>query len=202
MRPAEHLAVADPQFQAFLADAPECELGTPFHESDLETLVFAIIGQQISAKAADAITLRLLELTGRPLTAQSLLDVGEDGLRAIGFTRSKTRTTLELASAITSGDIDLGAVAGMSDGEAVAYLSTLWGIGRWTAEMYLIFRVGRLDLWPTGDLGVRKGWAVIQGLDRVPTPAEMEDAADHLRPYRSVAAWYCWVATREDTVFW
>ena len=84
----------------------------------------------------------------------------------------------------------------------MASLSRFWGIGRWTAEMFLMFRFGRLDLWPTGDLGVRKGWALIHGLDAVPTPAEMENAADHLRPYRSVAAWYCWVATREDTVFW
>lgn len=199
---AAHLAQGDPAFAAFLADAPECVLGTPFHESDLETLVFAVIGQQISAKAADAITLRLLERTGRPVTAHAITHLGEGGLRDVGFTRSKARTVLGLAAALTSGDLDFAELRDLSDDEVVATLSRFWGIGRWTSEMFLIFRLGRCDVWPTGDLGVRKGWAAIHKLPQVPSPQEMERAADHLRPYRSVAAWYCWVATREDTVFW
>ena len=197
-----HLVERDPAFAQVVLDVPECPLGQPFHESDLETLVFAVIGQQISARAADAITLRLLERTGRPMSAEALLRMGEDGLRAVGFTRSKTRTCLGLAAAIQTGEVNLDDVRGLDDDAAVAYMSRLWGVGRWTSEMFLIFRLGRMDLWPTGDLGVRKGWAAIHDLPQVPSPDQMEHVADHLRPYRSVAAWYCWVATREDTVFW
>ena len=119
-----------------------------------------------------------------------------------GFTRSKARTVLGIAAAIEQGEWSFAELHDLNDDAAVASLSRFWGIGRWTAEMYLMFRLGRLDLWPTGDLGVRKGWALIHGLDAVPTAEDMEHVADHLRPYRSVAAWYCWVATREDTVFW
>lgn len=197
-----HLRAVDPAFDRFLADAPDCVLGAPFHESDLETLVFAVIGQQISAKAADAITIRLLGVTGRPLTAEAVLRAGESVLREVGLTRSKTRTVLGLAHAHVAGHLDIEALRRMDDSQAVAELCRFWGIGRWTAEMFLIFRLGRLDMWPTGDLGVRNGWAVIYGLESPPSAAELERAADHLSPYRSVAAWYCWVATREDTVFW
>lgn len=196
------LAAADPAFEVFLRDAPPCALGKPFHQSDLETLVFAVIGQQISAKAADAITLRLLERTGRPMLPHAVLDVGEQCLRDVGLTRSKTRTVLGVADAIATGVLDVDALRRMDDAAAIAELCTHWGIGRWTAQMFLIFRLGRSDLWPTGDLGVRKGWALIHGLAQTPTADELESAANHLRPYRSAAAWYCWVATREDTVFW
>ena len=112
---ARHLAANDAAFARLLADAPDCELGQPFHESDLETLVFAVIGQQISAKAADAITLRLLARTGRPLAPPALLDLGDQGLRDLGFTRSKARTCLGLAEAMSSGDLDVDALRSMTD---------------------------------------------------------------------------------------
>ena len=198
----EHLRTHDLKFRTFLVDAPDCVLAEPLHESDFETLVFAIIGQQVSAKAADSMTLRLLEGISRPLTPQHILDMGFDGLREFGFTRAKSRTMSEVAQAVISGQLDFDHMRTLSDPDAVAYLSQYWGIGRWTSEMLMIFRMGRLDMWPTGDLGVRRGWSIIQGLDYIPSPADMETVADHLRPYRSVAAWYCWVATREDSKFW
>lgn len=198
----EHIRTADSKFATFLRDAPDCVLAQPLHESDFETLIFAVIGQQVSAKAADSMRLRLLEQTGRPLLAEHLLNLGHDGLREFGFTRAKSRTMVELCEALLAGQLDFAHMRSLDDSSAVAYLSQFWGIGRWTSEMLMIFRMGRLDLWPTGDLGVRRGWSIIQGLDEIPSPAAMENAADHLRPYRSVVAWYCWVATREDSKFW
>lgn len=197
-----HIAAADANFATFLETAPPCELDTPFHESDFETLVFAVVGQQISAKAADSITLRVLKHTGRPLTAEKVLEVGFDGLRECGFTRAKARTVTEVAQAVITGDLDFSMLSKMSDDEAISYLTRFWGIGHWTSHMLMIFRLSRLDIWPTGDLGVRKGWAIIHHQSSVPTAQEMEHVADQLSPYRSVAAWYCWVATRENSLFW
>lgn len=197
-----HLKSSDSAYAKFLADAPRCTLDEPLHESELETLVFAIIGQQISVKAADAITYRLIDAVGRPITPESLIALGQEGLHDLGFTKAKARTSFELSQAILDGTIDFEHLKTLDDVAAVAYLSRLWGIGRWTSEMFLMFRHGRLDYWPTGDIAVRRGFAQIQGLAEIPTPNQMETMADHLRPYRSVAAWYCWVALRDETNFW
>ena len=197
-----HLKSVDVEYARFLENAPRCTLDEPLHESELETLIFAIIGQQISVKAADAITYRLIEAVGRPVTSESVIALGQEGLHALGFTKAKARTSCELAEAILDGTIDFEHLRTLDDDAAVAYLSRMWGIGRWTSEMFLMFRHGRLDYWPTGDIAVRRGFAQIKGLDTIPAPQEMESMADHLRPYRSVAAWYCWVALRDETNFW
>lgn len=197
-----HLKASDPDYARFLESAPRCTLDEPLHESELETLIFAIIGQQISVKAADAITFRLIDAVGRPVTAESIISLGQEGLHSLGFTKAKARTSYELSQAILDGTIDFQHLKDLDDDAAVAYLSQLWGIGRWTSEMFLMFRQGRLDHWPTGDIAVRRGFAQIKKLDSIPTPEAMESMADHLRPYRSVAAWYCWVALRDETNFW
>ena len=87
----------------------------------------------------------------------------------------------------------------LGDEELIARLSTVPGIGRWTAEMFLIFQLGRLDVWPVGDYGVRKGYALLYGLADAPPPKELEPLGDRFRPYRSVAAWYCWRAAETVT---
>lgn len=196
------LASRDPHFARFIADGVVSPIDQPLHTSDFETLVFAVIGQQVSAKAADAMTTRLLDALGDRVRPENIRDFGYDSLLGLGFTRAKSRTMTEMADAIIDGSLDLDAVAIMPDAQAVAELSKLWGIGRWTSEMYLLFRLGRLNIWPTGDLAVRRGWAIINGWSDVPTPEQMESTADHLAPYRSVVAWHCWRATGETSMYW
>jgi DNA-3-methyladenine glycosylase II len=99
-----------------------------------------------------------------------------------------------LAAHAAGGDLALTNLPHLPDGEIVARLSAVRGIGRWTAEMFLLFELRRLDVWPTGDLGVREGWRLAHGLDVQPTPKQLELLGDPLRPIRSVAAWYCWQA--------
>ena len=97
-----------------------------------------------------------------------------------------------------AGEVELDRVARLSDEKIVEELRLVRGIGRWTAEMFLIFQLGRLDVWPVDDFGVRKGYGILYGLAEQPVPKELEPLGDAFRPFRSVAAWYCWRAT--DTV--
>ena len=99
-----------------------------------------------------------------------------------------------MAARVVAGEVELDRVARLSDDEIIRELTLVRGIGRWTAEMFLIFQLGRLDVWPVDDLGVRKGYARIHGLDPAPTARELEPLGDAYRPFRTVAAWYCWRA--------
>jgi DNA-3-methyladenine glycosylase II len=196
------LAERDVGLARYLADGTKCTLGKPLHQSDFAALVFAIIAQQISAKAADTITLRLITTLQNEVTPEAILKLGYDDLRAHGLNHGRTRTIYEFAQRCVAGEIDLAGLAQLSNTEVEKELSKSWGIGRWTSEMFMLFRLGRLDIWPSGDLGVRRGWAIIQGLDAVPSAKEIENQADHLAPYRSVVAWHCWRATGENSAIW
>lgn len=196
------IAKLDADFAPWLKGAPLCPIDTPRHESHFETIVYAVIGQQVSTKAADTMTHRLIAATGGKVTAVSVARLGFDGLRELGFTRAKSRTMSEFADKVCSGELDLEHIQDLSDEDITRELSALWGIGRWTVEMFLIFHLGRRDVWPTGDLVVRRGWAIIKGLDQEPAAKEIEHEADHLRPFRSVVAWHCWRATAEEPDFW
>ena len=117
-----------------------------------------------------------------------------DQLRAVGLSGSKTASIRDLADKILSGEVKLARVGRLADDEIVEQLTRVRGIGRWTAEMFLMFQLGRLDVWPVDDLGVRKGYALIYGLAALPPPKELEVLGEVYRPYRSIAAWYCWRA--------
>ena len=107
---------------------------------------------------------------------------------------NKTASIRDLAEKVLAGDVELDRVAKLSDDEIVEELTLVRGIGRWTAEMFLMFQLGRLDVWPVDDLGVRKGYAVIHDLPDMPTAKVLEPLGEPFRPYRSLAAWYCWRA--------
>ena len=119
-------------------------------------------------------------------------------MRAAGLSAAKTRSIRALAERRPAGSCPSTTSTSLGDEELIERLSAVPGIGRWTAEMFLIFQLGRLDVWPVGDLGVRKGYATAWGLPELPTPKELDAYGDAFRPYRSVAAWYCWRAV--DTV--
>ena len=123
-----------------------------------------------------------------------MLAAGHARLRTAGLSEAKATAILDLASKAADGTVPLRGISRYDDDEIVERLSSVRGIGRWTAEMFLMFQLGRLDVWPVDDFGVRKGYATAWGLAEMPTPKELTAYGETFRPYRSVAAWYCWRA--------
>ncbi|MEQ9350091.1 MAG: DNA-3-methyladenine glycosylase 2 family protein [Alphaproteobacteria bacterium] len=154
-------------------------------------LVSIILGQQVSLASATALRARLLR-AARPLTPGAVLDLGEDRLRAIGLSRQKADYVLGLATEIADGRLNLQGLARMSDGDAQARLMALKGIGRWSAEVYLLFALGRPDIWPADDLAVQDGVARVLGLSSRPDAAATRHLGERWRPWRSAAARLMW----------
>ena len=156
------------------------------------TLVRAVCYQQLAGAAAGAIWSRVVEAAGGEVTPAALLALGPDALRACGLSGAKAATFLALSEAVEQGDVRLESTGRMSDEAVVEMLTTVRGIGRWTAEMFLLSTLHRPDVWPTADLGVRTGFGMAFGLDVAPTAGELEALGEPFRPYRSVIAWWCW----------
>ena len=157
-------------------------------------LVRSIVFQQLAGRAAQAILGRVHATVGSPLTPQALTAASDEALRSAGLSANKLASLRDLAAKVLDGTIDLGASSRRSDEEIIASLVTVRGIGRWTAEMYLMGELRRLDVWPVDDLGVRQGYRLAWGLEVPPSPKELVPLADRFRPYRSVVARYCWEA--------
>jgi len=163
--------------------------GSHFH-----ALARAIIYQQLATKAAATIYGRVKE-TGPGSsfpTADQCLAIPEATFREAGLSRNKTKALKDLASRVSSGDIRLRSIARRSDDEVIAELTRVWGIGEWSAQIFLMFRLGRLDVMPSGDLGVQEGMRRMDGLDTRPKPDAVLQRAEVWRPLRSVGAWVCW----------
>ena len=161
-------------------------------EDEFSALVRSIMYQQLAGAAAAAIHGRLLALFDGRLTPAGIDAMPIEKLRSAGLSGSKAASVKDLAAKVLDGTVPLGDEDGMADDEIVARLSSVRGIGRWTAEMFLLFQLGRLDVWPVDDYGVRKGYARAHGLAELPKPKELGQLGDIYRPYRSIAAWYCW----------
>ena len=157
-------------------------------------LARAICFQQLAGAAARTIHGRFEASVDGHVTPDAVLALPVATMRAAGLSANKTASIRDLAEKVVAGEVELDRVAKLSDDKIVEELVLVRGIGRWTAEMFLMFQLGRLDVWPTGDLGVRKGYAVIHGRSDMPTPKVLEALGEPLRPYRSLAAWYCWRA--------
>jgi DNA-3-methyladenine glycosylase II len=157
-------------------------------------LVAAIVGQQISVKAAAAILGRLLALfpEGASVSPAALAAVPQDQLRAVGLSAAKARYMHDLAEKVSSGIVDLDRLPQLPDEQVIASLVQINGIGRWTAEMFLIFSLGRLDVLAVDDLGLRAGIQRAYGLDQLPRAAEIRALAEPWRPYRTIATLYFW----------
>jgi DNA-3-methyladenine glycosylase II len=164
-------------------------------ESHFGTLVRAIVYQQLAGRAAAAIHGRLIAALGGDVEPEALIALSDETLRAVGLSRAKVVSLRDLSAKVLDGTVVLSprGLARESDEEIIARLSAVRGIGTWTAEMFLLFQLRRLDVWPVGDLGVRRGYGLAW---RVPTPTarELQPLGDPYRPYRSVLAWYCWRA--------
>jgi 3-methyladenine DNA glycosylase/8-oxoguanine DNA glycosylase len=197
------LAGRDPVLGRLVAAAGPCDLDRRLGLSRFGALCRSIVFQQLAGRAATVIFGRFVTaVTGGDdplaITAEAVMAVSEEALRAAGLSAAKTRSIRGLAAGTLSGEVPLHDVEHLGDEELITRLSTVPGIGRWTSEMFLIFQLGRLDVWPVGDLGVRKGYAQAWGLPDLPTPKELTAYGETFRPWRSVAAWYCWRAV--DTV--
>lgn len=157
-----------------------------------EALASSIAYQQLAGRAAEVIWARVLDAVGSPFDPESVLATGHDALRAAGLSTAKTASLLDLAERTHTGGVRLDRIGRMSDTQIVEHLTVVRGIGPWTAQMFLLFELRRLDVWPTGDYGVRAGYARAFGLDTMPTEREIAALGDLFRPYRSVLAWWCW----------
>jgi DNA-3-methyladenine glycosylase II len=191
---ARELAGRDPVMAALIAAA-----GLPRFRPPLEThfaaLVRSVTYQQLAGAAASAIHGRLVAAMGGEVTPERLLALPPDVMRAVGLSGNKAASLRDLAAKALDGTVVLDArrLSREPDEEVIVRLSTVRGIGRWTAEMFLMFQLRRLDVWPTGDLGVRRGFGLAWRIP-MPTARELEPLGDPFRPYRSVTAWYCWRA--------
>ena len=157
-------------------------------------LVRAIVFQQLAGAAARAIHGRVRALVAGELTPAALAAVSDEALRGAGLSAAKLASIRDLAAQVGDGSVVLDASSRRSDDDIVAGLTTVRGIGRWTAEMYLMFELRRFDVWPVDDLGVRQGYGVAWGFASAPTAKELEPLGDRFRPYRSIVARYCWEA--------
>jgi DNA-3-methyladenine glycosylase II len=162
-----------------------------------DALAESIAYQQLSGKAAATIfgRVRALYPKRKWLDPEQLLATPDETLRAAGLSRAKTAALKDLAAKTIDGTVPSGrALIRMTDDEIITRLTTVRGIGRWTVEMLLLFDLGRLDVWPVDDYGVRKGFAKTFGRRKLPTPKQLMKFGEKWRPYRSVAAWYFWRA--------
>lgn len=157
-------------------------------------LVRSIVFQQLAGRAAQAIHQRVRATVRGDLTPEALTAVPDDALRRAGLSANKLASLRDLSTKVLDGTVALDGSSRRSDEEIIAALSAVRGIGRWTAEMYLLFELRRLDVWPVDDLGVRHGYALAWSLDSPPRAAELAPLGDRFRPYRSVVARYCWEA--------
>jgi DNA-3-methyladenine glycosylase II len=189
---ARLLAVLDPVVDRLMAEFGPPRFGRP-QESPFAALVRAIVYQQLAGRAAAAIHSRLVLALVGDVQPEALLTLSPEELRAVGLSANKAASLQDLATKVLDGTVALSprGLSRQTDDEIVARLSSVRGIGRWTAEMFLMFQLRRLDIWPTGDLGVRRGYGLAWEVP-MPTARELEPLGDRYRPYRSVVAWYCW----------
>ena len=159
-----------------------------------EQLAEAICYQQLAGSAAAKIWGRVRGLVPE-FTPEAVLAAGTEALRSAGLSGAKAASLLDLAAKCADGTVRLDRIGRLDDEEVVAHLTVVRGIGRWTAEMFCVFTLRRLDVWPVGDYGVRAGWARAYGLADLPSPKELAAEGERFRPYRTLAAWYCWRAT-------
>jgi DNA-3-methyladenine glycosylase II len=165
--------------------------------SHFAALVRSITYQQLAGAAASAIHGRLIALLDGEVTPERIMSVTTEQLRAVGMSGNKTRSLQDLSAKVLDGTvvIDPRRLSRLGDEEIVARLSTVRGIGKWSAEVFLMFQLRRLDIWPTGDLAIRKGYALAWNLP-VPTPKALDALGEPYHPYRSIVAWYCWRAAQ------
>lgn len=187
----KHLRRADPIMKAMIAEIGPCTLRP--QRDRFRMLAGSIISQQISTGAARSIKKKLDELVGlQGLTPANLCRYSAEELRVAGVSAQKAKYLLDLATKVREAEINLQHIGRYSDDEIIEQLIVVKGIGKWTAQMFLIFSLGRLDVFPHDDLGVRSAIRNRYGLDELPNVTTSTAIASKWRPYASIASWYCW----------
>ncbi|HEV3486190.1 MAG TPA: hypothetical protein VG106_12335, partial [Vicinamibacterales bacterium] len=191
----------DPVLSALIKRHGPCGLAAAQRADHFAALTRAIVGQQLSTKAATTIYSRLLTLMpeGAP-DAAAIAALTDDQFRSVGISRQKAAYLRDLAQKVLSRALDLNLLDAMADEEVVAALSQVKGIGRWSAEMFLIFRLHRPDVLPVGDLGIVNAVHRAYRLRKKPTPDRIRRLGEAWRPYRSVASWYLWRSLDNEPV--
>jgi DNA-3-methyladenine glycosylase II len=191
---AEHLAKNDSVLKSVIKQYGPCDIRP--HTDYYQELVESIIGQQLSVSAARAIRTRFKALFPDVTfpSPEQILTKSEDELRAVGFSGAKARYVRDLAARVLDGSVKFDHLDTLSNDEIIAELTQVKGIGVWTAHMFMMFCMGRLDILATGDLGIKNGIQKLYGLDHPPQPREIEELAEQngWNPYESVACWYVW----------
>jgi DNA-3-methyladenine glycosylase II len=184
----------DPRLGAVIKRVGRCQLQDARTRDPFVSLVRAIMSQQLSGKAANTIYGRVVALAGGPeaVTPSRLLALDPLALRGAGVSRPKISYLRDLAERVGDGRLDLPALEDQPDEEVVVAITSVKGLGVWSAEMFLMFRLNRPDVFPVGDLGIVKGVQKLFGMKKRPAPRTMQRLAEPWRPYRSVAAWYLW----------
>ena len=192
-RAVAHLKKSDPRLAAVISRVGPCRFAPRAEGTHFDALCRAVVYQQLSGKAAGTIHGRFLALYGgRPPLPGELLETPDTDLRDAGLSRQKLGYLKDLAERVESGDVALDRVESLDDDAVVAALTRVKGIGRWSAHMFLMFRLGRPDVLPDLDLGIQKGIQLALGLDALPAPREVLEAGEPWRPYRTIASWYLW----------
>lgn len=196
----KHLAAADPTMAALIDRVGKIDLATRLRRRKEErpadaygALLRAIVGQQLSTKAARTIYLRVLELfDGTTPSPEQLLNAREQDLRACGLSGRKTEYVRDLAAHVLGGELELDRLDELEDEEVIEEIVAVRGLGRWTAEMFLLFHLERPDVLSGGDLGIRKAIQVEYGLEEMPAAARVIEIGEPWRPHRSLASLYLW----------
>jgi DNA-3-methyladenine glycosylase II len=193
---AKELSTRDARLAKVIQAQPLCAVGrNPKPVTHFEALVESVISQQLAVKAADTIYARVKSLSKGRVAPARLADISEAEMRAAGVSGAKFKTIQGLAVVALSKKIQINKLHEIADDQEIFdQLTGLWGIGPWTVDMFMMHQLGRLDIWPTGDLGVRRGWEKIYSLKEEIDPKALISKGDKFRPYRSVVAWYCWRA--------
>jgi DNA-3-methyladenine glycosylase II len=191
-RARRHLARRDPVLRDLMRVHGKCGLADAQHTDPFGALLKAIVSQQLSTKAADTIYRRLNALFDGAPTPRALSALTDLQLRDVGLSGQKLRYMRDLAGKVQDGSLPLDALDAMNDDEVIAALTQVKGIGRWTAEMFLMFRLHRPDVLPVDDLGIVKAVQKAYGLRKTPSSDRLNRIGDAWRPYRSVACWYLW----------
>lgn len=186
----EHVRTADARMAAVIAQVGPCRLTR--RRGHFAALVRAIVGQQVSSSAARTIHARVCAALGGTPTAEAIRACSDAALRGAGLSHQKLSYLRDLAERVHVGDVNLRGLNRLDDDAIISHLTQVRGIGRWTAEMFLMFVLNRPDVLPVDDLGIRKGFLHVYGLRKLPPPRRMEQLARPWRPYRTVGCWYLW----------
>ena len=194
-RIAAEIVERDPAFSSIVAVAGPAPGRRPAPVSErFASLIESITFQLLATSAATTIHGRVVDACGGHVSIESVADAGFENLRAAGLSRAKAGAMLDLAAHARDRRVNLERHGRMSDGEVIEEVTAVHGIGPWTTQMYLMHTLGRRDVWPVGDLGVRSGWSIVHGLEKPITDKELRERGESLSGLRSDVAWYCWQA--------